>query len=401
LWLIGARGSVATTVSIGLSALRRGAMPTTGLVSQLAPFAHLNLINFDQVVIGGHEIRRPRLIDEAYKLHESTRAFERSRVDDAAADLEEIDACIRPGVLHGVGPTIAGLADAEWCGAVLPSAGEAVQRVAADLEEFRRAHSLARIIVINLASTEPPFDARTLPTEWDELAAQLAAGTAVLPASTIYAIGALNAGTVYINFTPSVGSDLAALQQLARLRRTCHMGRDGKTGETLVKSALAPMFAMRNLEVMSWVGHNIFGNLDGQVLDDPANKKTKVTSKDALLAEVLGYAPQTHISIEFIRSLGDWKTAWDHIHFRGFLGVPMTMQFTWQGCDSMLAAPLVVDLLRFADRAARDGAVGELAFLASFFKSPMGSHDHALAAQFQQLTRWAAERSNGAKPVKD
>ena len=117
------------------------------------------------------------------------------------------------------------------------------------------------------------------------------------------------------------------------------MGYDGKTGETLMKSVLAPMFAHRNLEVMSWVGHNIFGNMDGKVLDDPANKKSKVTSKDRLLGQILGYPPQTLVSIEYIASMGDWKTAWDHIHFRGFLGTPMTLQFIWQGCDSLLGRP--------------------------------------------------------------
>ena len=131
------------------------------------------------------------------------------------------------------------------------------------------------------------------------------------------------------------------------------MGYDGKTGETLLKSMLAPMFANRNLQVMSWVGHNIFGNMDGKVLDDPANKKSKVTSKDRLLGEILGYSPQTLVTIEYIASMGDWKTAWDHIHFQGFLGTPMTLQFIWQGCDSLLAAPLVLDLVRFTERAWR------------------------------------------------
>ena len=118
------------------------------------------------------------------------------------------------------------------------------------------------------------------------------------------------------------------------------------------------MFAARNLEVMSWVGHNIFGNLDGQVLDDPANKAAKIKDKDQLVGSILGYDPQTLVSIEYIRSLGDWKTAWDHIHFRGFLGTPMTLQFTWQGCDSLLAAPLVLDLVRLRGAVApprRDG----------------------------------------------
>jgi myo-inositol-1-phosphate synthase len=174
------------------------------------------------------------------------------------------------------------------------------------------------------------------------------------------------------------------------------MGHDGKTGETLLKSVLAPMFAHRNLHVMSWVGHNIFGNMDGLVLNDPANKKTKVTSKDRLLAEILGYPAQTHVSIEYIKSLGDWKTAWDHIHFRGFLGTPMILQFIWQGCDSLLAAPLVIDLVRFADRAQRRGDRGLLTFLASFFKSPLGTREHDFARQFQLLEAWAAEAATPA-----
>jgi myo-inositol-1-phosphate synthase len=168
------------------------------------------------------------------------------------------------------------------------------------------------------------------------------------------------------------------------------MGCDGKTGETLLKSVLAPMFRQRNLQVMSWVGHNIFGNLDAVVLDDPANKRAKVKSKDHLLHQILGYRPQTLVSIERIESLGDWKTAWDHIHFRGFLGTPMTLQFTWQGCDSLLAAPLVLDLVRFTERAWRRGETGRLRFLASFFKSPYDVEEQDFTRQFQMLEAWSS-----------
>jgi myo-inositol-1-phosphate synthase len=149
------------------------------------------------------------------------------------------------------------------------------------------------------------------------------------------------------------------------------------------------MFAARNLRVMSWVGHNIFGNLDGKVLDDPANKQAKVRSKDRLLHQILGYSPQTLVTIEYIESLGDWKTAWDHVHFQGFLGTPMVLQFTWQGCDSLLAAPLVLDLVRLTDLAARRGERGTLTFLASFFKSPLGVEQHDFIRQFQMLQAWA------------
>jgi myo-inositol-1-phosphate synthase len=210
-----------------------------------------------------------------------------------------------------------------------------------------------------------------------------------LTASSLYAIAALDLGYSYVNFTPSPGASPTAIGQLALERGTRHYGNDGKTGETLLKSVLAPMFAKRNLEVMSWVGHNIFGNMDGRVLDDPVNKRSKVTSKDKLLGEILGYSPQTLVTIEFIQSMGDWKTAWDHVHFRGFLGTPMAFQFTWQGCDSLLAAPLVLDLVRFTELAWRRGEVGAMTFLSCFFKSPLGSHEHDFARQFERLEAWA------------
>jgi len=230
-----------------------------------------------------------------------------------------------------------------------------------------------------------------LPPRWKDLAKLLDKKKSPLPASSLYAIATLDLGYPYINFTPSPGSAPAAIGELAVERDTCHMGHDGKTGETLLKSVLAPMFANRNLKVMSWVGHNIFGNLDGKVLDDPANKRTKVRSKDRLLHQILGYSPQTLVSIEYIESLGDWKTAWDHVHFRGFLGTPMALQFTWQGCDSLLAAPLVLDLVRFTELAHRRGEHGLLTFLASFFKSPLGVEEHDFGRQFQMLENWARQ----------
>jgi myo-inositol-1-phosphate synthase len=157
---------------------------------------------------------------------------------------------------------------------------------------------------------------------------------------------------------------------------------------------------------MSWVGHNIFGNMDGKVLDDPVNKQSKVASKDRILRDILGYSPQTLVGIEYIASLGDWKTAWDHVHFQGFLGTPMTFQFIWQGCDSLLAAPLVLDLVRFTERAWRAGQTGPLTFLSSFFKSPLACQENDFSLQFQNLEAWAAAlegpaaTSAAAKPAR-
>ena len=387
IWLIGARGGVATTAILGLCGLKRGLVDATGTISGQPPFANMEPLEWDSFVVGGHEIRDIRLVAEAERLA-SERAIDAGLVSQCTADLEQIDRRIRPGTVFGVGPTIEGLADPSVPRNETPR--ESIGRLQNDLRDFADSQRLEHVIVVNVSSTEPAVDPEGIVPAWPELEKLLeTADGCPLPASSLYAIAALDLGYSYINFTPSLGSAPKAVDELARLRTSRHMGCDGKTGETLMKSVLAPLFALRNLEVMSWVGHNIFGNMDGRVLDDPVNKKAKVTSKDHLLADILGYRPQTHVSIEFIESLGDWKTAWDHIHFKGFLGTPMTLQFTWQGCDSLLAAPLVLDLVRFTEIAKRRGQVGRMDFLASFFKSPYGLEEQGFVRQFQMLEAWA------------
>ncbi|MDA7979248.1 MAG: inositol-3-phosphate synthase [Pirellulales bacterium] len=393
LWLIGAKGGVATTVALGLQALRRELADNVGLVSSLPQFAALDLVPWDQIVVGGHDIRSASLYDEAVTLHSNSRVFDERLLKACQVDLQDLESNFRPGTLHNVGPTIENLADADTRQSETPR--DAVSRLRDDLEEFRTNHNLRHVVVVNVASTEPPFDVE-VPANWEAVEASLAQNECPLPASSLYAIAAFGAKCSYVNFTPSIGSNLPAMCELAELHGQCHAGRDGKTGETLLKSVLAPMFAARHLEVMSWVGHNIFGNMDGVVLNDPANKQAKVASKDKLLAEILGYAPDSLVSIEYIKSLGDWKTAWDHVHFRGFLGTPMTLQFTWQGCDSLLAAPLVLDLVRFTERAGRSGETGVLSHLGSFFKSPMGEGPVEFSQQFQHLTEWAQQTAKAS-----
>ncbi len=398
LWLIGAHGGVATTVAVGLTALKQQQTDAYGLVSCLPEFRGLDFVDWNSIVIGGHEIRQSSAADEAATLSSGVRgtppAIDPRLVASSRIALNEYDQSIRPGILIHAGPAIERLAKPAFL-APVGNGRAAVETVQTDLLAFKAAHGCDDVVVINVASTEPSVATGSAPATWDLFETLLDEANCRLPSSTLYAIAAIDLGMPYVNFTPSRANDFPAIFDLALRRKTCHMGHDGKTGETFIKSVLAPAFANRNLEVMSWVGHNIFGNMDGQVLDDPANKQTKVSSKNRMLAEILGYEPQSHISIEYIRSLGDWKTAWDHIHFRGFLGTAMTMQFTWQGCDSILAAPLVLDLLRFAELAHRRGETGLLTFLASFFKSPLGSVGHDFARQFQLLTDWAANRTDG------
>jgi myo-inositol-1-phosphate synthase len=390
-WLIGALGGISTTVAVGIAALRRKLVDEVGLVSGLPRFQKLDLLGWDDIAIGGHEIRETTYAAEARQLHRQSGVFDDAMLQAVAPTLTEFEKNIRPGTLINVGSTIEKLAGAS----AIKQRGErpavAIERITADIAEFKKNHKLDHVIVVNVASTEPPQPAELRNLTWSDLKQKLDSdAVSPIPASSIYAVAAIQSGCSHVNFTPSVGTDLPALEAFARERNVLHVGRDGKTGETLMKSVLAPMFAARNLQVQSWVGHNIFGNMDGKVLDDPVNKANKVRSKDHLLTEILGYKPQTLVTIEYIESMGDWKTAWDHIHFRGFLNTKMILQFLWQGCDSLLAAPLVLDLIRFTDRAHRAGQGGVMRHLASFFKSPMGDNvPPEFHEQYLQLENWA------------
>lgn len=387
IWLVGAKGGVATTATVGLVALKKGLIGNAGLVSELPEFQTAGLASWKDFVVGGHEIRDVGSYDEAWRLHAESRVIDGGVLAKCKSEIDKIGERIKPGTLVNVGSTIEKLASAE-VRSRRESPRQAIERLQADLKAFAKAEQLEHVITVNVSSTEPPVDAKALPPRWKDLNKLIDKRACPLPASSLYAVAALDLGYSFLNFTPSLGASAPAIDELARERGARHMGYDGKTGETLLKSILAPMFAKRNLQVMSWVGHNIFGNMDAKVLDDPTNKQAKVTSKDRLLGQILGYQPQTLVSIERIDSMGDWKTAWDHVHFNGFLGTPMTFQFIWQGCDSLLAAPLVLDLVRFTERAWRNGDVGQLNFLASFFKSPLGVDEQDFGLQFQMLQAW-------------
>lgn len=390
-WFVGARGAVAATATLGLVALAKRLIGNVGLVSTLPQFENLELVGWENLVVGGHEVRQGTSAQTLEELCGNGQTFDRTLVDECRSELQVTDRRIRWGTVANCGATITQLADGPLGEFQVESPRQTINRLQTDLRDFQQETGVQRVVVVYLASTEPTLPDPPLPESWPELEAALDSASAVhLPASSLYAIAALDLGMPFINFTPSPGSTPTAICELAEMRRTCHAGCDGKTGETLLKSVLAPMFTARNLEVMSWIGHNIFGNRDAEVLDDPANKSSKLRNKDWLLGRLLSGQPQTLASIEYVKSLGDWKTAWDHVHFRGFLGTPMKLQFTWQGCDSLLAAPLVLDLVRFVELSSRRGETGVLSYLCSFFKAPMGTQEHAFARQFLMLERWAA-----------
>ena len=248
---------------------------------------------------------------------------------------------------------------------------------------------LERVICVNLTSTEPQLEANKAHLSLAALQRAIARNDlqAVRP-STIYALAAADLGLPFIHFTPSNSVFLPAVRERFAQSGAPYMGCDGKTGETLVKSALAPMFHYRNLRVLTWQGYNILGDRDGRVLADAENKRAKVESKDSLLQKILGYPLHSHVGIDYVPSLHDHKTAWDFIHFEGFLGHRMAMQFTWQGCDAILAAPLVLDMVRCADLAARRGESGPMLQLSCFFKQPLDVSEHDLHRQWVRFVAW-------------
>ena len=393
LWLVGARGSIAARVAYGLAGLRQGLVEPLGLVTAREPLLHLPLVDLDALVLGGHEVVSRSLTDSAGQLVRLG-VLSPDLVAASATEAAAYDARIRPGVLDGPDVGWAELhQEAARLGAAPPR--EQVQQLRGDLESFQREHELERVVVVNLASTEACRDESP---EWSDLTAFEAALDAgrPQPASLIYAYAALGAGHPYVNFTPNRGASPPALRELALERGVPHCGSDGKTGETLLKTVLAPLFVARGLRVLSWQGYNMLGNRDGEVLADPVHRQSKLHNKDEALRSILG-DPETHtaVGIDYVPSLGDWKTAWDFIHFQGFLGARMSLQFTWQGSDSALAAPLVLDLARLTDFAAERGESGVMAHTASFFKSPLAGGEHDFYSQHARLLEYARRHHPG------
>lgn len=369
-WLIGARGSVATTAVTGALALRAGLVEPIGCVTAHPDLASRALPGFADLIFGGHDPATVALPKKARLLADSG-VLPLRLVTALEEELTAVDAQLRPAP---EGPRQIDIADA----------------IAADLEAFRRHLALDRIVVVNVASTEAATCHLPAHENLSALEHALTDTEPVLPPSSLYAYAAFKAGCPYVDFTPSTGARLPALAELAERERLPYAGHDGKTGETLLRSVLAPMFALRRLQVRSWSGFNVLGGGDGATLAAPAANAAKTASKQRVLRETLGYVPDGATRIERVDELGDFKTAWDLVTFAGFLGTPMRLEFTWHGCDSALAAPLVLDLARItaaAHRAGCHGALGELAF---FFKDPLAATEHSLGAQWDALRAFVA-----------
>src|SRR3989441_1725407 len=400
-WLAGVRGSPPPTVGLGARGIARKLAADGGLVTELPELTALPFVPLADLAFGGWDIVPTGLVARARELAADDGAVAESLVTGLEADLKSIEGAIRPGFALGGGPATRPRGTRGF----LPrgeSLAVAVERLGDDLDHFRREEQLDTVIVLNVASTEPPMELTRDHARLDLFRRVIQRDRrALVTPSMVYAYAALELGFPYVNFTPSVGVAVPALQELGLKHHVPFYGSDGKTGETLVKTVLAPMFRYRNLEVLSWEGFNILGGGDGRVLADPRHKRSKIRSKSGVLPSALGYTPHSGVGIEYVPSLGNWKTAWDFIHFRGFLGTKMSAQFIWQGCDSILASPLVLDLLRLTELAQLQVVAEPTTPLACFFKDPLGVTVQSFTDQFRMLTDYVERHTNTERHAKN
>jgi myo-inositol-1-phosphate synthase len=363
-------------------------MGTTGLPLADLPASLTNqLVRYENLVFGGWDLC-PDDLAAAARHH---RVLESQQVAAAESELS----ALRPWPAVG---------NVRFCRNVtglhlLPvtSHAAAVEAIRADLQRFREEQGLDRVVVINLASTEAMPDlTQPLFATPEAFEAAVQADNEQIPPAMLYAYAAILEGVPYVNFTPSCAADAPALVRLAEQNGVPIAGKDGKTGQTFMKTVLAPALRARNLHVDGWFSTNILGNRDGQALENPESLASKLTTKGSVLDDILGYKVDSHVvHIHYYKPRGDNKEAWDNIDIEGFLGQKMQIKVNFLCRDSILAAPLALELARLADLAKRRQEGGVAQALGVFFKSPMmpelgAPAEHAFERQQAILLEWLA-----------
>jgi myo-inositol-1-phosphate synthase len=266
-----------------------------------------------------------------------------------------------------------------------------------DIRKFKRDNNLARMVMIWCGSTEIFLTESPAHQSIEAFEAGLDANDVSIPSSMIYAYAALKEGIPYANGAPNLSADVPAMMQLAHENCVPIAGKDFKTGQTLLKTVIAPGLKARLLGVTGWYSTNILGNRDGEVLDDPESFKTKEESKKSVLDFILQpdlypdlYKDLCHVvRINYYPPRGDNKEGWDNIDLVGWLGYPMQLKINFLCRDSILAAPIALDLVLFLDLAGRAGWSGIQEWLSFFFKSPQHAKglypEHDLFIQSMKL----------------
>ena len=266
-----------------------------------------------------------------------------------------------------------------------------------DIESFRKAQKLDRLVMIWCGSTEVHMETSPVHESIDSFEKGLRESSPDIPPSMIYAYAAILAGIPYANGAPNLSADVPALIELAQRNGVPVAGKDFKTGQTMMKTVIAPALKARMLGLKGWYSTNILGNRDGEVLADPGSLRTKEKSKMSVLDDILEphlypelYQGYFHkVRIDYYPPRGDAKEGWDNIDLFGWLGLPMQIKINFLCRDSILAAPIVLDLILFLDLAQRARLKGIQEWLSFYFKSPMCRPDlvpeHDLFIQHMKL----------------
>ncbi|MGH9476548.1 MAG: inositol-3-phosphate synthase [Terriglobales bacterium] len=384
--LIPGLGAVSTTFIAGVEAVRHGRARPIGSLTQMGTIRlgkrtdnrsplirhFLPLAGLDQLVFGGWDIYN----DDCYQAARKAKVLERELLDQVKPLLSSIKPM--PAVFDKTfvkridGPNVKKAAT-KW---------ELAQMLRLDIQTFKAKHKCDRLVMIWCASTEAFRAPGPVHATLKAFEAGLKANHPDIAPSMIYAYAALQEGVPYANGAPNLTTDTAALLALSKRKQAPICGKDFKTGQTLMKTILAPGLKARMLGLHGWFSTNILGNRDGEVLEDPESFKTKEESKLSVLTHIL--QPQLYpelyqdfyhkVRINYYPPRGDNKEGWDNIDIFGWLGYPMQIKVNFLCRDSILAAPLVLDLVLLMDLAQRTPslrALGIQEWLSFYFKSPI------------------------------
>ena len=381
--LIPGIGAVSTTFMAGVEAVKRGLGEPIGSLTQLGTVRlgkrtegrtpriqdFVPLSKLDDLVFGGWDIFE----DSAYEAAVHASVLETSLLEKVRAPLE----AIRP---------MKAVFDSDYVrrinGPNVKQGGSKMDKaemLMEDIRQFRESSGASRLVMIWCGSTEVFHKPVAVHQTLKDFECGLQKNDPDIAPSQIYAYAALKSGVPYANGAPNLTTDTPALLDLARERQIPVCGKDFKTGQTYMKTLLAPGFKARMLGMSGWFSTNILGNRDGEVLEDPGSFKTKEETKLSVLDQILQpklypdlYQNLYHaVRINYYPPRGDAKEGWDNIDIFGWLGYPMQIKVDFLCRDSILAAPLVLDLVLFLDLAQRSGMRGIQEWLSFYFKAPM------------------------------
>ena len=394
-------GAVSTTFIAGVLAVRKGIAKPIGSLTQMGTIRlgkrtegrsplikdFLPLASLDHVVFGGWDIFE----ENCYEAAKTAGVLESALLDEVKSELEGVKPWTavfdQRYVKRLDGPNVK----------KGPNKRDLAEQVRADIRRFKTAHGLDRLVMIWCGSTEIFMTESPAHQSIEAFEHALETNDPSIPSSMVYAYAAIKEHVPYANGAPNLTADIPALMALAGQHHVPITGKDFKTGQTLVKTIIAPGLKARMLGVTGWYSTNILGNRDGEVLDDPESFKTKEESKKSVLDYILQpnlypelYKDICHVvRINYYPPRGDNKEGWDNIDIFGWLGYPMQLKINFLCRDSILAAPIVLDLVLFLDLAHRAGFHGIQEWLSFYFKSPMHAPglypEHDLFIQLMKL----------------